>query len=39
MKRMMMMTAALLAGLTLNAQSELRMLVGTYTDNTSAEGV
>lgn len=39
MKRMMMMTVALLAGLTLNAQSELRMLVGTYTDNTSAEGV
>ena len=39
MKRMMMMTAVLLAGLTLNAQSELRMLVGTYTDNTSAEGV
>ena len=39
MKRMMLMTAALLAGLTLNAQNELRMLVGTYTEKTSAEGV
>ena len=39
MKRMMLMTAALLAGLTLSAQNELRMLVGTYTEKTSAEGV
>ena len=39
MKYMLMMTASLLAAASLQAQDVLRMLVGTYTENTSAEGV
>ncbi|MBO6081534.1 MAG: lactonase family protein [Bacteroidales bacterium] len=39
MKRFFLLAAAMLAGLSLSAQNELRMLVGTYTENTSAEGV
>lgn len=38
-KKTLLALSALLAGWTLSAQDELRMLVGTYTENTPAEGV
>ena len=39
MKRLFLMAAALLCGISLSAQDELRMLVGTYTERTSSDGV
>ena len=39
MKRMMTLAAALLAAASLPAQDALRMLVGTYTENTPSDGV